>query len=359
MNGTARNLTYDPAGGMPPEADYALMEQPEGTDLFGENHAFWFFDEQNRAHGYTHTEAFQDFYELRAERFWLTLPDGRIFYTWGDGFRGTRRAPAGANLVMTCIEPFRHWSIDFFGSMRLSDAEELAQGRPIEGSRPVVRLHIDVEIAAEPWRLGSLGMKDNPFAASFFGENRYEQLCRFTGWARIEKEEPIRLSGMAMRTHRRGSRRMKGWHGHSWQTALFPSGRGFGFERFPDREGPQGRADPAWSEGYILDDGRIVPAEILESAWLTELRATGEPLVIRLRAGGEEHVIRGTTVATVWRTIQAGSTGDRNVRRFGIWGRDGDYVMGQGVTLWEWDGEKVYGHTERSTLTTELLPGRG
>jgi hypothetical protein len=348
-------LTYDPTGGMPPEADYALLEQPEGTNLFGENHAFWFFDERGQAHGYTHTEAFQDFFELRAERFWLTLPDGRIFYTWGDGYRSSKRAPAGSNLVMTCVEPFRRWTVDFFGTVRLSYAEELAQSRPIEGSRPVARLHVDVEIAAEPWRLGTLGMKDNPFAKSFFGEDRYEQLCRFTGWVAIEKEEPIRLSGMAMRTHRRGSRRMAGWHGHSWQTALFPSGRGFGFERFPDRDGPEGRANPAWSEGYILDEGRIVPAEILESGWLTALTPKDEDITIRLRAAGREHVIRGRTIATVWRTIQAGKTTDRNVRRFGIWGREGDYVMGQGVTLWDWDGETVYGHTERSTLTTDLV----
>lgn len=356
MTNGADSLPYDPTGGMPPEADYALLEQPPGSEMFGENHAFWFFDEENRAHGYTHTEAFQDCYELRAERGWLTLPDGRLFYTWGDGFRSTRRAPAGSNLVMTCVEPFRHWTVDFLGSMRQSTSEELSRGRPVEGSRPVVRLHIDVVTAAEPWRLGSLSMKENAFAMSFIGEDRYEQLCRFTGWVQVEREAPIRLAGMAMRTHRRGSRRMKGWHGHSWQTALFPSGRGFGFERFPDRSGPEGRAHPAWSEGYILDRGRIVPAEILESGWLTELKASGEPITVRLMAAGETHVIRGTTVATVWRTIQAGRTTDRNVRRFGIWGREGDYVMGQGVTLWEWDGESVYGHTERSAPTRELLP---
>ena len=65
-------------GGMRPEDDFALDAQP--FPGYGENQAFWFFDENNKVHSYNHLDIIQDAFPLRTERHWLALKDGRVLY---------------------------------------------------------------------------------------------------------------------------------------------------------------------------------------------------------------------------------------------------------------------------------------
>jgi len=342
----AETLGYDPCGGLPPEDDYCALDQPAGATLYGENHAFWFFDAQNQAHAYNHVDAFQHFYELRTERNWLIFPDGRVLYNWTEAAHTSRRKAGGGCLTFTCIEPFRRWTIDYLGTMRISSADEMAQGPAQEGPRAVVEYHCDVVTAAEPWKQGE---------GYAFGDTRYEQLFRMTGRLKTSQGDDLRLSGAGVRTHRRGRRALepRNWFGHGWQTALFPSGRGFGLKRFPGQDGPEGRAHPAWSEAYVLDRGRVVPAEVIESAWLDDFTPSGGTVRVRLRSALGEADIAGEVLGTSWRTMSIGRAAE-NLREFGVRGRPGEYVMAQGAARWTWDGESVIGHIERSALGSSL-----
>lgn len=339
-------------GGMRPEDDYALAEQPPGTVGYGENQAFWFFDETGKVHSYNHLDIIQDAFPLRTERHWLALQDGRVLYNYIDGWRSTPTKPSGANMVFECVEPFKTWTIDFLGTMRISSAEELSRGRPVEGPRAVVQFHIDAEMAAPPWPIGRLdpgaGAEMAADSGRFVGGERYEQLYRMTGYVRIDQEE-IHIAGTGMRTHRRGTREMERWHGHSWQTALFPSGRAFGLMRFPGADGPAGRSAPRFSEGFVVQDGRMYPAEVLASTWLDTFTPTGERSQVRLRSALGEAVIECEIAASVWRTIHTDASQGRYLRAFGVWGDPGSYPMNQGAAHYTWDGETAYGHIERST----------
>jgi hypothetical protein len=197
---------------MAPDEDLCALDQPAVG--FGENHAFWFFDADDRVHGYHHINAFQNFYDLRAERSWLTFPDGRVLYDAAEGAGTTRRRAAGANLAFTCIEPFRRWSVEYAATMRVSFAHQLAEGRPFEGPRCLAQIHLDFETAAEPWVYGALGAGAEAPESRFIGGRRYEQLCRVTGRVRTDDGDDVRVVGAGMRTHRRGPREMQGWSGH-------------------------------------------------------------------------------------------------------------------------------------------------
>ncbi len=337
-------MTYDPTGGLPLDHDYCMLEQPEGTSHYGENHAFWFFDDDNQAHSYNHVDAIQHFYELRTERNWLMLADGRVLYNWNEGRHTTRRQAGGNCLKFTCIEPFRRWSIDYLGTMRVSSAEELASARGHEGPRAIVEYHVDVVTAAEPWKQGK---------GYAYGDTRYEQLYRHTGYVKTSLGDDLKIAGTGVRTHRRGPRIMSNWHGHGWETALFPSGRGFGLKRFASADGPSGWPEPKWSEAYVLDQGRIVPAEVIESAWLSHMRPRGENVRVRLRSSLGEADITGVVMGTSWRTMHLDNTAT-NHRSFGVWGAPGEYIMGQGACRWTWDGESVIGQIERSVITEHL-----
>ena len=66
-------------------------------------------------------------------------------------------------------------------------------------------------------------------------------------------------------------RKLAGFWGHCWQSALFPSGRAFGYIAYPPR--PDGQ--PTFNEGYLFDgDGGLIPARVVEAPWLTQAAAT-------------------------------------------------------------------------------------
>ena len=335
---------FDPTGGLPPDHDYCMLEQPEGTDQYGENHAFWFFDDAGQVHGYNHVDAIQHFYQLRTERNWLIFPDGRVLYNWNEAAHTGKRQAGGGCLKFTCHEPFRRWSVDFLGTMRVSSAEEMARGPGRDGHRAIVDYHIDVEMAAEPWRQGK-GYK--------YGDTRYEQLYRHHGYLRTSEGDELTIAGTGVRTHRRGPRIMSDWFGHLWTTALFPTGRGFGIKRFAGEDGPAGMVRAAYSEAFMMERGRIYPAEVIECPHLASLQPSGEKLRIRLRSELGEADIACEILGTSWRTMHLDSRSD-NPRSFCIWNETGEYVLGQTATRFSWDGESVIGQLERSALIDTL-----
>src|SRR6185369_12951574 len=94
-------------------------------------------------------------------------------------------------------------------------------------------------MAVPPWIQGALqAAAAEQLASSIVGDMmggpRYEQLFRASGSLTVKgKEHPFTGSGLRIR--RQGVRRLDGFWGHCWQSALFPSGKAFGYIAYPPR----------------------------------------------------------------------------------------------------------------------------
>ena len=102
-----------------------------------------------------------------------------------------------------------------------------------------------------------------------------------------------RFTGSGLRIRRQGVRRLAGFWGHCWQSALFPSGKAFGYIAYPPR--PDG--EPTFNEGYLFDgDGDLIPARVVEAPWLTQLQPLGEDVSVVLETADGTERIEGETV---------------------------------------------------------------
>src|SRR4029078_1035924 len=105
------------------------------------------------------------------------------------------------------------------------------------------------------------------------------------------EEHPFTGSGLRIR--RPGVRRLEGFWGHWWQSAVFPSGRALGYIAYPPR--PDGQ--PTFNEGYLFEgDGELIPARVVEAPWLSTLQPLGEDVSLVLQTADGSVRIEGETV---------------------------------------------------------------
>jgi hypothetical protein len=124
------------------------------------------------------------------------------------------------------------------------------------------------------------------------GGPRYEQLFRANGSVRVDGRE-YDFTGSGLRIRRQGVRRLEGFCGHCWQSALFGSGRAFGYIAYPP--GPDGA--PTFNEGYIFDGGgELISARVVEAPWLTRPQPLGEDVSVVLETDNGTVHIEGETV---------------------------------------------------------------
>ncbi|WP_262403050.1 hypothetical protein, partial [Actinomadura sp. CNU-125] len=149
-------------------------------------------------------------------------------------------------------------------------------------------------------------------------------------------------TGSGLRIRRQGVRKLADFWGHCWQSAVFPSGRAFGYIAYPPR--PDGQ--PTFNEGFVFTgDGDLVPARVVRAPWLTRLRALGEDvsLVLETEAGTVE--IEGETVFSTHDVHHGDDT--YSVRALKQEISDFPAVHQAGVR-YRWDGEETFGMLERS-----------
>src|SRR4030095_12072058 len=90
-------------------------------------------------------------------------------------------------------------------------------------------------------------------------------LCIFSS---VSMEVCMSLACSGLRSRRQGVRRLAGFWGHCWQSAVFPSGKAFGYIAYPPR--PDG--EPTFNEGYLFTgEGALIPARAVQAPWLTRL----------------------------------------------------------------------------------------
>ena len=211
--------------------------------------------------------------------------------------------------------------------------------------RPRIPLEFEVEapMAVPAWMPGALSgdaadRLKTSVEGGFMGGPRYEQLFRATGTVRVGGQRHA-FTGSGLRIRRQGVRKLEGFWGHCWQSALFPSGRGFGYIAYPPR--PDGT--PSYNEGYLFTgDGPLIPARVVQAPWLSRIQATGEDVAVIFESEqlGQVHIEGETVVSTFDVALR------KEMPNF-----PGLY---QGGARYRWDGEETYGMIERSSPMEQL-----
>lgn len=257
-----------------------------------------------------------------------------------DGFASIRGA---GPLTFQCLAPFKRWTASFRGVAPETTAQHLADGLLVNSPQPVeIEFSLDMSMAAPPWVPGSLSLEASAALAGKQGEfmsPRYEQLFRVQGSLRVGDTER-EVAGSGLRIRRQGVRRLEGFWGHCWQSAVFPSGRAFGFNTYP----PRGDGQPTYNEGYIFDgSGVLQAARAVKIPWLDRLQTGGDDVSFALETAGGEVTIEGTTFINT-RSVNKGSA---------VLPADFPIVQ-QAHARYCWDGEESCGMVERSSVPGKI-----
>jgi hypothetical protein len=340
----------DLSGGLDDAVEYGLVDHPRLADM-REGVSVWIYDDQGRF-GFPRIclEAAGPDFDPKKLQVNLAFPDGRVLIGDPRGAAGPSLDAAGKATIFTggplefrLLGPWQGWSVAYDGLMTDTTTAATIERRTGEAERIPVRFELEVTNAAPPWVQGQMSREaDEQLAKTdsiFVGgqktafENglRYEQLVRAKGTLRIGSEE-WDFTGSCSRIHRQGFRNLTGFEGHVWQSALFPSGRGFGqMWLLPNN----------YRDGYIFDGTRMLPAEVVEVSWMTKMYPSGEgedvSCVLESELG--RHEIRAETVYS--RYIPIGDEFETE----GFW----PIHWQQAGVRYTWDGEESYGMMERSS----------
>jgi hypothetical protein len=281
----------------------------------------------------------------------LAFADGRVLVGEDRGpagpatdQRGRRTVWSGGSLQFKLVDPWKGWTVSYDGTAIETTTTGTSTGRTGIERRVPLKIEMEVSLAAPPWRAEEMSTagSDNGSDAVFMGGKesgfesglRYEQLIRARGRLRIGDQE-LDFQGPGLRVHRQGFRNLTGFTGHIWQSALFPSGRGFSaIWLLPNHYRP----------GYIVDAGRLVPARPVEVSWMRSMEPdAGEDVSLVLESELGRHEITGHVAYS--RYIPFGEEFETE----GFW----PLHWQQGGVRYAWDGEEAYGNIERSYTPPE------
>jgi hypothetical protein len=346
-------MATDLTGGLPIEREYVMADRPERPEVRDAVNV-WIEEENGRFGMRIGVEMLSTSWDTPETYLDIAFPDGRVISRRA---RDKAHSPRGADgratirgagpLRFQCVEPFKRWTVSFKGpAPQITLMDLIKSPTPKDGPPKDVEFDITMDMAVPPWIPGSL----IPEALQAMGGDqgdfispRYEQLCRVKGEMRVGDEE-FSFKGQALRIRRQGYRKFEGFWGHCWQSCLFPSGKAFGLNVFPQRPGHP----PAYAEGYVFDgDGELKPALPVEVPWMTRLRTGGDEVPLALQ--------------TADGLVRIGGVSYLNKRgRFSTempidWPPDFPVIQ-QSHVHYVWGDEKATGMMERSTPADQLEP---
>ena len=338
-------MGIDLTGGLGDEREFVFPTKPEDPEMRESVNA-WIWDSGTEV-GMPRigVEAVADQWETHDVQVNIATGDGRVFNVFAPGKVHDPQGPDGkprvlgaGPLAFELIEPFRHWKMRLDGLAVESTVENQIGGkRPDSVPNVPVEIAVDLRSAVPPWENGAMlpeakRVLDEQDEGALMGGPRFEQLSRATGIVRIGDSE-YRVDGGALRIRRQGVRRLGTFRGHAWQSALFPSGRGFGYIVYPPRDDGL----PTYNEGYVFEgDGELVPAWVVDAPWLRQLRPRGEDVSVVLQTAD------GIT------QIQAESIMSSISVMGGVGSNPAYPVLQQAIVRYRWDGETANGMMERS-----------
>jgi hypothetical protein len=350
-------VEIDLTGGYDPAFDWPLQGKPENPEM-RESVSFWISDSEGRF-GFPRMciEAVADTWDNRGVEANIAFPDGRVLI----GSNGYAPNPAksvdgkivelnAGPLSFEMLEPLKRWRMTFDGPTYESNVERSVAGQTGGPSRHVT-IRVDTTAAAPAWSPGELaarsGDKSTELAMGAVGGHRHEQLFRCTGTFAVDGAAEQHFEGTGLKIRRTGVRHIGDFPGHCWMSAVFPSGKAFGIQSFPERND----GTPFYSEGFIFDGREKTYVKVVQIPWMTTFTPHGGDVDIVLQTeNGQEIRIGGTTHDSTF--IAAGNP------MFGNWlqpegGKPNGIPMPfhQGGARYTWDGETTFGMIERSMPT--------
>ena len=321
-----------------------MTPEPPTSPSHREGVSMWVWDDAGRfgfprigveAVGATWTTSF-------ATAFCLAQPGGRLLLVTGDheplpveDVGGRPRVFGAGPLRFECVEPFTRWRLEYEGDVVVTDTDRFIIGgdprlRLGDGHEEApVRLQVDAVAVAPPWFQGS----HEPEGHHVVGEHRHEQLCTVTGSVTVDGTETT-FGGGALRVHRKGGDRNDygEFLGHNWQSGHFPSGRAFGFIHYRPKAG----GEAVYREGWVLDEGEVLPARVEATPWMSDTRPSGEDVSFALVTARGEIRIAGETVVSSLRPPRRTGTGTVFP------------LLQSGIARYRWGDEEAFGMIERS-----------
>lgn len=332
----------DLRGGLRAEQDCVLPERPANPEM-RESVSVWLFEESG-AFGFPRggIEAEASSWDDRRFQANFAFADGRVLNGAG---RGPAPSALGADgrptvigagsLWFQCLEPFRRWTMTFDGPAIDGHVSQQIARTLDPNRRTHVRLEADMTMVTPAWVQDTSNAAETAEATYMGMGYRFEHLFRAQGTLHIDGQtRSFRATGL--RIHRQSIRRLEGFHGHCWQSAVFPDGRAFGFITYPPR--PDG--SESYNEGYIYQDGRMIPARVVNAPWLRRIVSHGDDVSFELDSELGRTRIEGVTTLSTFRV------GNPDI---------GGLNLQQGGVLFRWDSQSAYGMIERSShesLTT-------
>ena len=332
--------------GLTPEQDLAFASKPEHPEM-REGVSIWLYDEKGEV-GFPRfaIEAEVPTWDTHGIQANIAFPDGRVLV--GSG-KGPTRSPldedgrptilgAGA-LTFRCIEPFRRWTMAFDGPAFDGTLDQQIDGSFYAGGmRTPVKLDVDMTMVTPAWvaqnPLDTSGMTEVEAANAEAMGLGYRSEHHFRATCRLEVDGKTReFTATGTRIKRQSIRRLADFIGHCWQSCLFPDGRAFGTLVYPPKPG-----DPAkfsFNDAVIYQDGRLVPAKVIEAKFLARLAPDGEDVSLVVESEFGQTRISGKTAFTTY-TLNVKEMGGLNLH--------------QGGALYSWDGQTAYGMIERSSF---------
>ncbi len=346
-------MATDLTGGIGPSREHVFAERPSDPQM-RDSVSFWVFDGNGELGlprvGIEALAADWDSPQIQVN---VAFADGRVYRLRGGA---TARPPLDARgrpavlgagpLTFTCVEPFDLWKLAFDGRAVQTSSIDLLDGRKT-GPSVDLRFEVEATMAVPPWVQGALQPEAGTqlrtsLVGDLMGGPRYEQLFRAVGAIEVGGRRQD-FTGTGLRIRRQGVRKLEGFWGHCWQSALFSSGRAFGYIAYPPR--PDG--EPAFNEGYLFDgEGELIPARVVQAPWLTRLRSVGEDVSLVLETARGTVNIAGQTVVSTHDITDPSEVPAEMLATMANWSFP---ALQQAGVRYCWDGEETIGMLERST----------
>jgi prepilin-type processing-associated H-X9-DG protein len=352
-------MSIDLSGGIDPAREYMFAQRPDNPEM-RDSVSFWVVDDRGEVGlpriGIEAVAANWDAHDVQVN---IAFADGRVFRLRENGRSWPAEGPDGrptvlgaGGLAFRCVEPFGTWTMTFDGKAVQTSSFDLVRGKK-DGPLVDVSFAVEATMAVPPWVQGALSAESasalkTSVEGDYMGGPRYEQLFRASGSVKVGDEERT-FTGTGLRIRRQGVRRLAGFWGHAWQSALFPSGRAFGYIAYPPR--PDGQ--PTFNEGYLFDgSGGLIPARVVEAPWLTRLQPLGEDVPVVLETDAGTVRIEGETVLSTHDIYHDDKMFSSQALKQEM---PSFPALQQAGVRYRWDGEETFGMLERSSPLEKIL----
>jgi hypothetical protein len=339
------DVQVDLSSGLPTESEEVLTARPD-VPAWTENLLFAPYDPTADVGLWMHLGTMAWEWETWEDRVLVALPgDEGALSMWAYHRTDPARRPGGANLRFECLEPFRRWRVTFDGMAVRTPYEEMRTRRVSDGEKERLHVELETEATTPVWDAGTAAgahTGQGSMDSQEWAKEHYEQLYVARGTVAWGDRE-VAFDGAGWRDHSRGPRggAMASWGGHVIAGCVFrESRRAFGLSRYWDRD-----KTVTLEGGYIVQDGRLEHARVVEVPLFDELRHDGERLPFVLQAGERTLEVEAVTTTGLW-------TGFSKDMPYGAIDIGSTYALNWGTC--DWQGEQGVLYIERSDLSAPM-----